>query len=193
MLLVFILIQSSQPDYIILHHGTMLHNIQMLLLIKKTKESVMLTKMIQTNYVLKQLLLKMILLILEQLIDGLQRRQNINAYIINNHLNNHKLPLFQILLILYIKEKQQYTIKKFNITECMININLKIITRIRTILHYLMFNMTFTVNWMKMEHVHHLNGDNSVEITSMLTQIFMKLNTINSHSVLLIKISKYKW
>lgn len=146
----------------------------MLLLIKKTKEFVMLIKMIQANYVLKQLLLKTILHILEQLIVGLQNKQNINAYIINNHSPHHKLPLFQILQILSIKEKKLFITKRLNIIECMINIKLKIAIKTRTIHHYLMYNMIFIVERMKMEHAHHLNGDNSVEITLMLIQIFMK-------------------
>jgi len=66
------------------------------------------------------------------------------------------------------------------------------ITEIRTILHYLMFNMISIARRMKMEHVHHLNGVNSVEITLMLTQIFMKWNMIHSHLQYKIQTLKYK-
>ena len=58
----------------------------MSLLIQITKEFVMLIKIILINYVLKQLLFKMISHILEQFIVGQQNKHNTNAYITNNHL-----------------------------------------------------------------------------------------------------------
>lgn len=58
----------------------------MLLLIQTIKEYVMLIKIILINYVLKQLLFKMISHILEQFIVGQQNKHNINAYTTNNHL-----------------------------------------------------------------------------------------------------------
>lgn len=135
----------------------------------------------------------MIIHILEQLIDGLPRRQNINVYICNMNMKNQKLILYQILKISFSKERLIFITKKLNITEWILNINQKIKTQERIILHYLMYNMISIVRKMKMEHVHHLSGVNSVEIILTLILIFMKWNMIHLNLELAIVTLKYKW